>query len=300
MKRFAGTTTVLVSVIALAAAGSVARGQEEDDFETAEEQERRAEAEAPSIERARAAAWCFLTQGPGAPRPDVTWAQVQSGKTRVDIGHVRTGGPERYLHVDDHYMHVAADGTVVYYDDMRQCVDMVGLRPDKTLRTEEEIEAEVTERTRFDEEACRARATAFLRSRYPDYEQRKFEEYSCSRRELMWDFVWSEVEPPGVLKIYRNRLQVWVNAETGEVRLYAVTNYRRVVRTAPPVTEAMARELGEKDGRPILDVYLLVDFQGERGPFPMWRVRFERNRDAGSCLDVDAFDATARYTEEGD
>jgi hypothetical protein len=292
MRRFA-RTTVVWSMLLLAAAGSTARGQE-----TVEEEAARAEAEACSLERARAAAFAFLAVGPGAPRPDVTWAQVQAAPTRTDIGHVRLGGPVRYLFVEEHTLQVAGDGCVISFRDPRQFARMTGLRPDKTRRTVEEIEAECLERIRFTEEECHARAIAFLRSRYPDYEQRRFKESGRRRHELTQEFVWHEEAGPGVLAVYGNYLGVHVSAETGEVERYDVTNWRIAVRTPPPVTEARARELASQaDARPIERVVLIVTDLNGATPRPYWSVRLEAPPDESSLLYVDAYDGTVGRRE---
>lgn len=230
MRRSVGMV-VVVGVAALAPLAPLARAQDEA-----------LERRAISVERGRDAAWRFLTQGEAAPWPELTRAELE--RARTDVGETCDflGGVERYFGLRGCSLRVAPDGTVHGYTagSREPCVPY--LAPDGSQRTEEDMAAEVAERTHLDEEALRGRALAFLRGRYPDFARRVFEEREVRRRrlELGLTFVFYELPAPGQLAVYHNSIAIELSPETGEVLRYFVSNVRATITAPPPIDQAGA------------------------------------------------------------
>jgi hypothetical protein len=238
--------------------------------------------------RERAARW--LRDGPLAPRPELTAAQVEA----LDAVEVedRLHGP-----AFDLLSRTAAGrlrfvvrverirGRVLYFSQPDRDTIVPRHRADGTPRDPEEVAEETRLRARLDRAALRARALAFVGHLTPEAVTgaRRFEvvHESSERDGLLVDaFVLMEVPGEGVLACYRNVVQLDLSPETGDVVSVRWTDLRHDVRTAPPIAaiaaERAARDrLGAAAPAPLEAPRLEVISSSQPGrPRPVWLLTF--------------------------
>lgn len=217
---------IAVAVMMVALAGGAARAQE------------------VGVERAREAAWRFLTEGLRAPRPDLRRSELEGCDTLVERVDPRAGGPLRELVLDGFSLAIAPDGTVVEYEASDGPFRVRTLDAGGRPRTAADMAEEVEARTRFREEELRARAEAFVAERYPGWAERRFtlvESRRITRSPVEHVLVYVEEPRDGQLAVYPDLVRVVLNPETGEVTTYMATNVRASVDAPPPLAEADAR-----------------------------------------------------------
>lgn len=285
-----------VVVVGLAAAlAPVARAQDEAELER----------RAISVEQGREAVWRFLTQGEAAPRPDLTRAELERARTDVSETCDFLGGVGRSFDLRGCDLTVAPDGTVHQYSAGGSVVRE--LAPDGSRRTEEDIAAEVAERTHLDEAALRARALAFLRGRYPDFARRVFEEREVMRftNELRQIFVLYEAPASGQLAVYHNSIAIELSPETGAVVRYYASNVRVVVTEPPPLDEAAAvaraREERKRPEQTTVKYVSLGFLFCDGAPRAVWSFTFTdaegNDIDAYETIHIDAHDGRRRVRD---
>jgi hypothetical protein len=250
-----------------------------------------------SEKEARARALAFLTRGPRPLRPQLGATGLAQARVQVDRELSRPAergtcsevlmppeGPLAYC------VRVNPRGEVVAYtaDDRHMVVatrDAGGER-----RPAAERQAEIRKRVRFDARALRQRAKELLARVIPHYAERRFRvryaELDRESRIVEWRLGLEERAPKGVLAVYPNRISLALNPESGEVVRFRRTAVDEVLRRAPPVDGARARELATRQGRVERCELLLMVRKNE--PVPVWLVVTRR----GGRSSVAFFSAT--------
>lgn len=227
-----------VAAVTVVFAALAPRGRAQDEEEPAP----RPPAPPIAVEAGREAAWKFLTQGEGAPCPQITREQLARAEVSEGSGYARLGGTPLELRIPGCCsVAVAPDGTVIDFDQAggSGLGGIRGLDERGQPRPKEDREREFRERSRFDVPALREGALAFLRSRYPDFAERRWEEGREPRTDLTFlrtSFVFSEQRKEGQLAVYPNFISIELCHETGVVVMYRVTNIRGVLTDPPAVT----------------------------------------------------------------
>jgi hypothetical protein len=224
MRRIAASMMVMLALL-----GGAAKGQEVD------------ESTAIPVERARDAAWRFLTEGLRAPQPALTRAELEGCTTSVRRGGPRIGAAIRVLDHEDFTVHVAADGTVVEYQTFGFNLIVRRLDADRQPRPEAEWAEEVALRRRFQEPELRSRAERFVAERYGDA-YAVAESFAVDHESPIEHTVILVVQPrAGQLAVYPDHVRVVLNPETGEVTMCLASNVRAAIDAPPAVDEAAAR-----------------------------------------------------------
>jgi hypothetical protein len=239
------------------------------------------EAAALPVEQAREAAWAFLSQGPGAPLPDLRRADLAHTRAKADLFLVRDGVC-RIVVYHEHELWISNRGTVLFYSRSGATFCCRDFDEHGRRKSDEDIAREVRARTHFDEEALRARALAFASTRIPGFARRRFVtelHWPSSPGDLKVEL--HERPGPGLLAVYPDFAALDLNPETGEVSFYMASDVRAAVTTPPAVDEAAARAAAAtaRPGSPIESVELTMILKRGR-PRAVWCVRLEMPADA--------------------
>lgn len=255
------------------------------------------ELDAEHVKRAREAALKFLTEGPDAPRPHVTRAQVEAAPMRR--GSFPGRGPLARLCVAGCYLGIGRSGYVHEFEDpdarMRVATTFEG-----RSRTEADIAAETSARCLFTPAQLEARGREFLARRIERFAERNFV-VNLSALQVFHglayhDLFVSEDPRPGQLAVATNVNRVFLSPETGKVEFYSGEGYQFEVTAPPPLdAAAAARRVTEKVGATELgSVCLRVVLRG--GALrPAWAVWA---KDSTWYLWVDATDGTVFERED--
>lgn len=255
-------------------------------------------------EQAREAAWRFLAEGRGAPRPaldrerflaaeayprdlrfpphrgpllELCWPPSEHGRPRLVVG-------------------VARSGQVVSFTDFEQGFVVARWNPDGSTRSEEEVRAEIERRSRFGPEQLEERALRFLRHAYRDFSRRRFRRYRSEvwrQNPIVHQLAWEEEPAEGVLAVYPNRILVGMNPETGQVVTYLATDVPDALRERPPVPAERAGELAlrENQGASVDSQRLMLILKRGQAR-PVWVVQLGGERPTLVLVDAQSGELT--------
>jgi hypothetical protein len=192
---------------------------------------------------AREVALKFLTDGPDAPRPDVTRAQVDAARVVATRGLPKHGRLAA-VHVGGCEVMVNRLGMVAEFDHPRGALRVATTFEGKP-RTAADIAAETSARCLFTPQQLEARGRAFLARVIPGFAGRNFvvnwsRQVSCLTVAYHDLFLSEERRPErGELAVPTNCVRVQLSSETGKVVMYRGSDFRLTV-TAPPPLDADA------------------------------------------------------------